>query len=463
MKGLEISEASFSQLERTRRVDSEYFRPECLTVVATLKQRTTNKLTELVSVSDGNHFSISDDFCNDGIPYYRGQDVVANFFMEQASPVLIPQESFAAKHMLRSHLKKGDVLLSIVGTIGEVSLYTSSDPATCSCKLAILRPATIPAEYLAAFLRSRYGYLQVCRLMRGAIQMSLLLEDMDRIMVPRFSTLLERQISALVCNAQQQFTLAQQQASEAQQTLLRALGLEDWQPPEPLTYTRTASDAFAAARFDAEYFAPRVEELLDRLKADGLTIADVAPPRHEVFAPAKHESATFEYIEIGGMRNDGTATSETVACDEAPSRASQKVHVNDIVTSTVRPIRRLSAIITADQDGHVCSSGFVVLEPKTIAPEVLLTYLRLPIICELMDLHTSASLYPAISERDLLKLPIPKIDKAATQSITQSIRAAHAARHQARELLERAKRAVEVSIEEDEAAGMKFIAIGDAT
>jgi len=55
-----------------------------------------------------------------------------------------------------------------------------------------------------------------------------------------------------------------------------------------------------------------------------------------------------------------------------------------------------------------------VLEPKTIAPEVLLTYLRLPIICELMDLHTSASLYPAISERDLLKLPIPKIGKAAT-------------------------------------------------
>ena len=71
----------------------------------------------------------------------------------------------------------------------------------------------------------------------------------------------------------------------AEKTLLHALGLEDWQPPEPLTYTRSAAEAFAAARFDAEYFAPRVEQLLDRLKADGLTIADVSPARHEIFNP----------------------------------------------------------------------------------------------------------------------------------------------------------------------------------
>ena len=173
-------------------------------------------------------------------------------------------------------------------------------------------------------------------------------------------------------------------------------------------------------------------------------------------------SDTFQYIEIGGMRGDGTATSETTPTAEAPSRASQRVRGNDIITSTVRPIRRLSAIITPDQDGHVCSSGFVVLDPTGIAPEVLLTYLRLPAVCELMDLHTSASLYPAISERDILQLPIPKIDEATTASITQSIRAAHAARQEAQSLLERAKRAVEIAIEEGEAAGMGFLEPGRA-
>ena len=44
-----------------------------------------------------------------------------------------------------------------------------------------------------------------------------------------------------------------------------------------------------------------------------------------------------------------------------------------------------------------------------------------------------------------------------TTSITRSIRAAHAARQEAQSLLERAKRAVEIAIEEGEAAGMEFL------
>jgi hypothetical protein len=101
--------------------------------------------------------------------------------------------------------------------------------------------------------------------------------------------------------------------------------------------------------------------------------------------------------------------------------------------------------------------GFVVLNPTRVAPEVLLTYLRLPIICQLMDLHTSASLYPTISERDLLKLPIPKIPDNAAAQITAQVRQAHVARQQAQALLAKAKRAVEIAIEEGEDKGMALL------
>ena len=56
--------------------------------------------------------------------------------------------------------------------------------------------------------------------------------------------------------------------------------------------------------------------------------------------------------------------------------------------------------------------------------------------------------------RDILKLPIPRIAAATERAIIQNIRAAHSARHEARELLERAKRAVEIAIEEGKAAAM---------
>ena len=62
-------------------------------------------------------------------------------------------------------------------------------------------------------------------------------------------------------------------------------------------------------------------------------------------------------------------------------------------------------------------------------------------------------LYPSDIKEFRIWLAPPKIQ----QKICQHIRAAHAARHQARDLLERAKRAVEVAIEEGEAAAIAFL------
>ena len=84
-----------------------------------IEQWKRNSIVSLAHVSDGNHFSISDDFAEDGVPYYRGQDVTGRFFVETASPIHITRASYDRKHMERSYLKRGDVLLSIVGTIEE--------------------------------------------------------------------------------------------------------------------------------------------------------------------------------------------------------------------------------------------------------------------------------------------------------------------------------------------------------
>ena len=126
----------------------------------------------------------------------------------------------------------------------------------------------------------------------------------------------------------------------AEQTLLSALCLDTWQPPEPLTYERPAKDAFAVGRLDAEYFTPRVQGLLQLLQMQNRTIGSVAALRKENFDPSQHEH--FEYIEISDMTGNGEVNSSTIPADEAPSRATQYVRKGDVITSTVRPIRRLS-------------------------------------------------------------------------------------------------------------------------
>ena len=150
---------------------------------------------------------------------------------------------------------------------------------------------------------------------------------------------------------------------------------------------------------------------------------------------------------VDGLAQSSDGDPETRDVADAPSRAAWVVKPGDIITSTVRPIRRLSALIRNNQDGCVCSSGFAVLTPKTgvngIEPEVLLTYLRLPVICEILDLYTTASMYPAIPVDSLLRIPIVVPEKAAQKQIVAKVQDAMAARQEGKRLLDKAKKSVE--------------------
>ena len=180
------------------------------------------------------------------------------------------------------------------------------------------------------------------------------------------------------------------------------------------------------------------------MSRDRRTVADVAKLALRRFRPAS--GVEFQYIEIGDVGSSGTAESSPVIGEEAPSRAQWIVQAGDVITTTVRPIRRLSAIVTEGQAGFVCSSGFAVLKPMDIEPELLLVYLRLPLVCELLDLYTTASMYPAISTADLMRIPISLPDAPTREKIVAKVKESFAARHEARRLLDEAKAIVENAI-----------------
>jgi restriction endonuclease S subunit len=149
----------------------------------------------------------------------------------------------------------------------------------------------------------------------------------------------------------------------------------------------------------------------------------------------------------------------TITADFLPKTSPpiSPVGYNDVITSTVRPIRRLSALIEPEQNNDICSSGFAVLKPTQIEPEVLLVYLRSPIVCEILDLHTTASMYPAISTKDLLHIPITLPEKVTRQQIAEKVRKSRKAREQSKQLLEIAKTGVEQAIETNESTATTWI------
>lgn len=398
----------------------------------------------------------ADAYVDEGVPFVRIQNL-KDGLIDTRGLAFLPEDLHEAES--KTQLLKGDIVLSKTA-YPAASLVTleraNASQDTIATTLSDYGRAHFRASAVVAYLNSTTGQALLWRQFQGNVQLHLSLDDGRKVPMPRLSDRLQAAVEECFGKAETLRSSASLYIARAEQSLLHALGLDAWTPPEALSYVRTSSHAFAAGRLDAQFFAPRVEQLLARLGRDGLRLSDLAPARHERFEPTG--SGDFDYIEIGSLGVDGTAASESVPMAEAPSRATQHVRAGDVITSTVRPIRRLSALVAPEQDGAVCSSGFVVLQPQGISGEVLLTYLRLPLVCELMDLHTSATMYPAISESDLLALPIPAIAPSVQAQVQDAVRQSAHARQRATRLLDAAKRAVEIAIEDSEAAALAHLA-----
>jgi hypothetical protein len=455
LEGLESVEISYSQLNDELRYEAEYHRKRFLVEDKERSRYPNFLLGEIATISDGQHGYHEVDE-NSNIWMLTAKNAKSWFSNVEGADQIA---KWVDDNNKRSSLAEHDLILSTRGTVGLCALVTKDVlPANIDqdvARIALVGKHGFQPAFVLAYLNSCFGQDYMLRNASGMVQQGLSLAKVRQIPIPLLSENFQLAITTVVQKAYNTRKNSLDLYAQAENTLLAEFGLLDWQPPEALSYERKASEAFDAGRLDAEYFSPRVQQLIAILDKDGEKIGDVTRLRKEYFSPFPHRD--FQYIEISDVSSDGTASSNTVWSGEAASRATWHVHDGDIVTSMVRPIRRLSAIIKPGQNGHVCSSGFAVLKPVSIPPEVLLVYLRLPVVAQLMDLHTTASLYPAIAIPDILSLPFARPSKVTESIIVEAIHKAHGAKEEAKTLLERAKRAVEIAIEIDEAAAFNYL------
>ena len=78
-----------------------------------------------------------------------------------------------------------------------------------------------------------------------------------------------------------------------------------------------------------------------------------------------------------------------------------------------------------------------------VVPEVLMTEQRRSIICEILDLYCTASMYPAIPEGRLTRSPIDMLDTKTRKPVVSKVQEGMTARAEAARLLEQAKKTVE--------------------
>ena len=115
------------------------------------------------------------------------------------------------------------------------------------------------------------------------------------------------------------------------------------------------------------------------------------------------------------------------------------------------------ALIQSEDTNLIASTGFFILKPKAFNAETNLVLMKSIFMQEFLVRSARGMILSATNQDDFKNLPIPNIILDIQSLISSRIIASHEAREISKNLLERAKRAVEIFIEEDEESAERFL------
>ena len=453
LEGLEISEISNNSLERTLRLDAEFYSKFHLGQQKMFNDIDAQSLSNFATISDGNHMSISDSFVDDGVPYYRGGDIYNVFIESTPSPLRIPKPIFDMPTMQRSHLQKGDVLMSIVGAIiGNVSLVTTNNQATCSCKLAIIRPYKdmLLPEYVGIYLMSKYGQQQIQKFRRGSGQTGLILEDFDQLLIPNIDRSIQKDISEIVSRSYESLIKGQQLYDSAENFLLECLGMKDFMQSSEAVSVKRFSEFASSGRLDAEYYHIKYDNLEEKIRSVSYkTIADLQKFNARGVQPDYIPDGNISVVNSKHILENGLDYDNFEKTNSEFLKQNERavIRENDIlVYTTGANVGRAQPYLVSNI--AIASNHVNILRLDGVNP----IYAALVLNSKVGRLQTEkactgsaqAELYPSDLERFL----IPLLPDDKQEAIAEKVKQSFALRTESKDLLEMAKKKVEDEIYE---------------
>ncbi len=165
----------------------------------------------------------------------------------------------------------------------------------------------------------------------------------------------------------------------------------------------------------------------------------------------------YQYVETGSVNvSNGEITPDELAGEELLGNAKIILKKDDIIISKVRKYR--GAITIVEHNGYIGSGAFTVLkEHGRINKDTFLAFMHSKPILSLTLKPNTGTSYPVITDEDILNMPVPLIPNDIQEEIKQKVTESFALRRQSKHLLECAKRAVEIAIEQDEQTAIDWL------
>ena len=417
----------------------------------------------LLSSQYGLSIAMNED--GDGTPIYRMNEIT-NMMCDRK---ILKYAPINANQLKAFKLNDRDVLFNrtnsqtLVGRTGLFRKFSDKPQVFASYLIRISPKKIVTPEYLTAFLNSKYGVLDVQRRARIAInQSNVNAEELKRVEIPLFSRNLQSQITLAFNRA---FSLIQKYESKFNETediLLSELGLKNWKPKHKLTFVKDHSDTIEAQRIDAEYYQPKYDELIKKIKSYSggckflKDLVDIKKGMEVGSDKYQKEGVPFVRVSNVGLFE---ITAEKYISEQCYEQFKNCQPDKKDILLTKDATIGLAHYLDKEPEKMIISSGILRLKKKTndINEECLLLVLNSILTKIQIDRDAGGSIMSHWRPDQVEKTIIPMFPNSIQKQVQKKFIESFKLRTKSQDLLECCKKAVEIAIEEGESKALVWL------
>lgn len=461
MDGHEIIEIPFKKLTTIidYRIEPEYFSKRFIWNENLLLGKPYKIFNQIATVNNGRAYS-SDSFSSAGEIYISKIGDVTNKREVAAWDKVTKKEFLIQKGSL---LSDGDILMTLTGDppdVGKTNVVITYEKL-CTWNQRVAKVERLGDDFISNYalypvLSSEICRMQMERFAKGIRQRNLGNDCFSFVMVPILGVDLQKILSQIVEKHIIMLKSADNLYFEAETLMLTALNMVAFVPSDKATSIKTFSESFGnVGRLDAEYYQEKYKDIIRNLNISG-TISSICKVYDKNFIP--DDNSEYKYIELSNVGANGDISDvQVVQGIDLPSRARRIVRRGQIIVSSIEGSLNSCALIDDEFNGALCSTGFYVIDSTKINSESLLVLFKSKPIQALLKQRCSGTILTAISKDEFLNLPLPIIDNEVQKEIADKVQESFRLRNEAKQLLSKAIKAVEMAIKTDEKSALLWL------
>lgn len=399
---------------------------------------------------------------SNGIPFIRIENIKGGFDIDDAELIYISE--FDHMRLSNSALKVDDLILSKVGN--SIGYFARVDELINECNISEnnigIKLHSFPYErkhYILTYLNTHYANKLVLRRRSGNAQPKLNVGDLTYIPIPLFSADLELKISELVMCSKYTIELSKSAYRDAENILLNKLELIEWHIPSKTQSVKKVSESFIeSGRLDAEYYQPKYDELFALLGAyDTKTLSEIVNIEKSIEPGSEaYQTDGIPFIRVANLSKFGITDTDVYLSTEEygdiirPEKDTILLSKDGSVGIAYK-VEKYTNIITSGAILHL------TVKDDSVMPDYLTLVLNSIVVKMQAERDAGGSVIQHWKPSEIEKVIIPILDNEVQVQITEKVQESFALRRESARLLELAKTAVEVAIEQGEDRAMELL------